>query len=79
MEGFKGDLQLKNFLIEAKSTTGLSIGVKFDWLVKIAKEARQTGKTPVLAISFVKGSGDPEPNGEWAMIPMSLFKEIVGD
>jgi hypothetical protein len=79
MDGFKGDITLNKFLLEAKSTTNDSMGLKFEWLVKIAKEAQQIGKHPALSVSFVKGSGEALPRGDWVMIPATLFRELTGE
>jgi hypothetical protein len=79
MEGFKGDLVLSKFLIEAKSTVADSLSLKFDWLAKINREARSVNKRPALTVSFTTGNGQAIPNGEWVLIPMALFKEIVDD
>jgi Holliday junction resolvase len=75
MEGAKGDIDLSSYLVEAKSTTGHSIGLKHEWLSKIAHEARNVGKNPAVTLSFTHGNGRPVPEGEWVAIPMWLFKE----
>jgi hypothetical protein len=78
MEGAKGDIVLGDMLLESKSTTQASIGIKHSWLGKINAEARAIGKTPALTVSFVTEDGRPVRDGEWAMIPMHLFREIFG-
>lgn len=77
MEGAKGDIDLGSVLLEAKSTTGQSMGIKHAWLSKIGKEARSEGKTPVLAISFVNEDGSPVMDGEWVAIPRYKFEEML--
>lgn len=77
IEGHKGDFELGDFLMEAKSTVGDSLGVKFDWLVKIKKEARSKGKSPALTISFVNEQGRPYPNGEWVAVPLDVFERLT--
>lgn len=77
MEGAKGDVDLGQVLLEAKSTTQLSMGVKMDWLAKISREARSEGKTPALAVSFITPDGEPRMDGEWVLIPMHRFKELL--
>lgn len=77
MEGAKGDIDLGPILLEAKSTTGHSIGVKHGWLAKIGKEARSEGKMPALALSFVNEDGSPVMDGEWVCIPLHKFKELL--
>ena len=73
----KGDIDLGPVLLEAKSTIKDSLSVKFDWLSKIAQEARNVGKTPALAISFVAVSGKAWPDGEWVCLPRQAFEEIL--
>lgn len=77
MEGAKGDIDLGTVLLEAKSTTGHSISVKHSWLAKIGKEARSEGKLPALSLSFINEDGSPVMDGEWVMIPMHKFKELL--
>ena len=74
--GDKGDIDLGPALVEAKSTTQESLGVKMAWLAKIAREARAVGKSPALAISFVNAEGRPHLDGEWVCIPMHKFREM---
>lgn len=79
LDGFKGDIQKGNFLIEAKSTINDSLGLKLDWLLKIKKEARAVKKRPALAINFTTRDGRTVPDGEWVAIPLALFEELLGD
>jgi hypothetical protein len=77
MAGAKGDIDLGQVLLEAKSTTQASMGVKLDWLLKIAREARAEGKSPALSVSFVDEQGQPLLDGEWCLVPMHRFKEML--
>ncbi|WP_266032528.1 hypothetical protein [Brucella intermedia] len=77
MEGAKGDIDLETVLMEAKSTTSLSLGLKLEWLAKIAREARQEGKSPALIISFVNPDGKPVIDGEWVCVPRHVWEENV--
>lgn len=77
MEGAKGDIDLGEVLMEAKSTTGASISVKHSWLAKIGKEARSEGKMPAVAVSYVNEDGSPVMDGEWVLVPMYKFKEML--
>jgi len=74
MEGAKGDIDLGDVLMEAKSTTRLSIGLQRDWLLKIAVEARSEQKTPALAVSFTTPDGKPLMDGEWVCIPRYVWE-----
>jgi hypothetical protein len=74
MEGAKGDIDLGDVLMEAKSTTGLSMALNRDWLLKIAHEARSEGKYPALAISFVRPDGKPLLDGEWVSVPRHVWE-----
>lgn len=78
MPGAKGDIDLGPVLLEAKSTTGKSLGVQFEWLAKIGREARAEGKMPALSVSFVTKDGQPVIDGEWVMIPRHKFEELIG-
>ena len=78
LAGAKGDIDLGPMLLEAKSTTQESMGVKFSWLLKIAREARAEGKSAALAISFVNEEGQPLLDGEWCCVPMHMFRGWLG-
>jgi hypothetical protein len=77
--GHKGDARLKTesrkFLIESKATKAATMSLDLGWLVKIATEAKNTGATPVLTVSFVNPDGTAKPNGDWIMMPSRDFKE----
>ncbi len=73
----KGDIKKGSFLIEAKSTQNASLGLKYEYAVKIGKEARGTGKHPAIAINFTDDEGRSKLYGDWVAIPLSLFKELV--
>ena len=76
LAGAKGDIDLGPMLLEAKSTTQESMGVKLSWLLKIAREARAEGKSAALAISFVNEEGQPLLDGEWVCISKQKFQEM---
>lgn len=76
LAGAKGDIDLGPMLVEAKSTTQESMGVKLSWLLKIAEEARAEGKSAALAISFVNEEGQPRLDGEWVAISKHKFMEM---
>lgn len=75
MEGAKGDIDLDEFLMEAKSTVKDSTAIKYGWLSKIAHEARNMGKKPALALSFVNHAGEPVRDGAWVMVPLHVWEE----
>lgn len=75
--GAKGDISAGDFLLEAKSTINGSLGVKHDWLLKIASEARSEHKDPALSVSFVREDGTPHKDGEWVMLPLYVFRRIL--
>lgn len=77
LEGAKGDIVMDKFLVEAKSSQRMSITIKLDWLCKIAREARSEGKTPALTVSFVTPEGRAQLDGDWVMIPMHTFEEML--
>jgi hypothetical protein len=73
----KGDMQTREFLVEAKSTTRASVVLQHDWLAKIADEAAVTGRTPALSLSFVAQSGKPHRHGAWVAIREVDFLEYL--
>lgn len=73
----KGDIQLESFMIECKSTINDSIGLKREWLLKVAREALSAGKTPALSLTFTDDTGKSKQHGDWICIPSHVFKEIV--
>ena len=75
IEGYKGDIEFADFLLENKATLNRSFSVKLDWLDKISREAREEGLTPALSIQFVDRQGKPVRHGRWVMIPEDEFKE----
>ena len=79
LDSAKGDMSKGEFLLESKSTIYDSIKVDWDFLLKIAHEAKFKGKTPVLTISFVTGDGSAKKDGTWAMVPMSVLKDLMGE
>lgn len=74
--GLKGDIREDRFLIEAKRTDAQSIRVKASWLVKIEAEAEAIGKFPALSLEL--GEGLPLSEKDWCLIPMSVFKKLLG-
>jgi len=76
MVGAKGDVVLRDYLVEAKSTVNDSMSVKLDWLRKISYEALAEHKTPALTITFVKPTGVPVRDGSWVLIRESDYKEL---
>lgn len=76
VDGIKGDMEVDGYKIEAKSTDGRSIGVKHEWLAKIANEARLYTKKAALILSFTTGDGRPVPQGQWVCIPLKDWNEM---
>lgn len=76
----KGDMKRgkkKPYVVEAKSTVHTTLSIDLGWLVKIAVEALSLGKTPALTISFVTPEGKAKPRGEWVLIPLYDFRELI--
>ena len=76
-QGWKGDVIGDLFLIESKSTSNRSLGVKLAWLDKISKEALGRSRTPALAVQFVDEEGQAVRGGSWIMVPETTFKELT--
>jgi UDP-N-acetyl-D-mannosaminuronic acid transferase (WecB/TagA/CpsF family) len=79
LAGAKGDMKVGDFLMEAKSTTNDSMGIKLDWLAKINSEALRSRKHPALSVVYADEKGDPRQNGAWVMIPEWLFERLLGE
>jgi hypothetical protein len=77
VQGIKGDMELPGYKIEAKASTNRSIGLQHSWLAKIVAEARAYTKKPLLMISFITGDGRPVPNGQWVVIPLKDWEELM--
>lgn len=75
----KGDIVLPTFLVENKTTVGESLGLKAEWLRKIAREALSRNREPALAFQFVNAQGKPAEDGAWVAIPERLFREVFGN
>jgi hypothetical protein len=74
-DAHKGDIKVGEFLIDDKSTVNNSISITKDMLVKINREARESGKNPCLSISF---HGDMGLAGStWYLVPERVFREII--
>lgn len=81
MDSAKSDAVLRDFRLELKSTTNKTMALEQGWLTKISDEARAHGQVPALILSFVDGDGRPvmRHDAEWACVPLSWFKEVVGE
>lgn len=79
IEGFKGDLYRDEYMIECKSTIKLTMGLKLEWLRKVAKEAREAGLRPALHLAFVQGNGAPVKDGTWIMMREVDFQQLMAE
>lgn len=77
VEGAKGDGVIDDLLWEAKSTVKRTLPLEHHWLAKIAKEARDVGKTPILTLSFANANGTPIPSGEWVCLTLADFQLLM--
>jgi hypothetical protein len=82
MVGAKSDgtttLKGIEFRIEAKATIHQSISLKKSWLNKIGVEARETGRVPLLTLSFVDDTGELQDiDSEFIVMKMHTFKELT--
>lgn len=71
----KGDVGWDTLLIEAKTTSKESLGVKKAWLKKITDEAATAGKTPALAIGF--DTMPPGTPADWVAVPAEFLAALV--
>jgi len=79
MAGVKSDASLPEFQLEMKSTITQAMVLEMAWLVKIAHEALDHGKTPIITFSFVDAHGAPRMKhyAEWVVMPMVAFQELT--
>ena len=63
------------FLRECKSTSGLSLSVKLDWLQKLAAESGAAGMQPVLVLGFE--AEYEKASVRWACVPFELFVQMA--
>ncbi len=79
--GSKGDMKHRGevfkVLMEAKSTTGLTLALQHEWLAKIEREALAKSSIPALAISFVTPEGRAKGMGEWVALPKWAYLELM--
>jgi len=75
--GFKGDVVLADFEIEAKRTANRSISLKMEWLIRMAVGAFAHGKKPAIQIQF--DSLNTVCDNKWILIEQSVFKELLGN
>lgn len=68
----KGDGRTDDFVIECKETKAASIRITGEMLGKVYKEAKVSGKEPVMVIS-IYGMEDPIPK-DWVMVPAYLLE-----
>ena len=73
----KGDGTRGEYRIEVKSTVAGSMSLKLEWLQKIARECRGTGKRPALAVVYCTEDGRTRQDGEWVMIRAGEWKELT--
>lgn len=77
MPSAKGDMELPEFLVEAKSTVKDSIYLKRAWLKKIGQEALGVGKYPAVSITFTTEDGKPRHRGAWMLISEDAFLQLT--
>lgn len=75
----KADFSHAGYLHEAKATVRGSMGIRYEWLTKITAQATFTGQTPVVNISFTRDNGSALPQGDWIMMPLSTFQELIAE
>lgn len=68
-----------HFRIENKATCLSSYRVSLKVLHKITAESLETGRLPALVLNFTNKNGLPVVSGDWAVIPLSVFKEVFSD
>lgn len=72
IDGYKGDVVTKKFLIDQKVTEHSSFRLTAGVLNKITFEARQANKHPAIEIEMQVAPSTPK---EWILIPLDVFDE----
>lgn len=72
----KGDIKLKDFLLDSKETEGGLLQVSAKDLTKITRESDGEGLAPGLILTF--GKIPSTVSNEWALIPLSVFSDLLG-
>lgn len=77
----KGDMRQKSGTMkwaqEAKSTIHDTMSIDLGWLVKIQHEAIAINCNPALTVSFVTPEGKARPHGDWVMMPLQTYHELL--
>ena len=76
VDGYKGDIKTKDYLYDDKMTKHMSTSLKYEDLQKIAKEALDAEKEPVLILTF---DSVKRGNKNFAVIPLELWQELTGE
>lgn len=80
-KAMKGDVYGGNadagqrIMAECKATEKRSISVKLDWLEKLVKEARESGREPVLLLRF--DAAKQFGAHDWALLPKDRYIELL--
>jgi len=73
----KGDIRVKDFLLDSKYTCRYSLTISATQLAKINREAREAGKRPGLLLQLESPPfGTP---GTWVMMPQVDFEELINE
>ena len=70
----KGDVILKDFLLDDKSTVKGQLTITKEMLIKVNREAREAGKSPALSISFLNMG---LASNTWVCIPIDDFERLI--
>lgn len=68
---------IPDILVECKATTKATRSVQLQELAKIAKEAQDIGRMPVLAVVFCDEQGRVRRNGSWLMVREQDWDELM--
>lgn len=78
--GSKGDYRLDGehrSVCENKSTTAMSLSLKYEWVAKVAREAACTGRIPQLSFQFTDETGRPRQYGAWVAVPEAMLDDLL--
>jgi len=75
--GFPNDGTIGRYLIEVKSTTKKSLGLKRKWLEDLEENALTHGKTPAIIVVFNDAKRVTNQRQEWVAVPRWKFERLT--
>ena len=75
--GTPGDVINRRVLVECKRTDKKSRRISVEELTQLTEDARELGRTPVMALEFATDDG--ETPQDWALMPLAVALPLLRD